>query len=53
MSGFVKSLDKTKYVFFMSFKDGGFLQECKIWDKVSNSIKKRLESEPVYNENFL
>ena len=25
----------------------------KIWDKVSNSIKKRFVNEPVYNEKYL
>ena len=24
-----------------------------IWDKVSNSIKKRFDSEPVYNEKYI
>ena len=24
-----------------------------IWDKVSNTIKKRFDSEPVYNEKYL
>ena len=25
----------------------------KIWDKVSNTIKKQFDSEPVYNEKYL
>ena len=40
----------------MSFliKDDELLEKYhKIWNKLSNSIKKGCDSEPVYNENYL
>ena len=40
----------------MSFliKDDKLLKKCnEIWKKVSSSIKKGFDSEPVYNEKYL
>ena len=35
-------------------KDEEFLEKCnKTWDKASNSVKKRFDSEPVYNDKYL
>ena len=35
-------------------EDDELLEKCNtIWDKVSADIKKELDSEPVYNKNFL
>ena len=35
-------------------EDDELLEKCNtIWDKVSADIKKELDSEPVYNKNYL
>ena len=35
-------------------EDTKLLKKCnKIWNKVSNSIRKESDSEPVYNEKYL
>ena len=34
-------------------KDDEWLDKCKIWDKVSKSIKKGFDSEAVYNKKYL
>ena len=53
MSGFVKSLGKTKYVFFMSFKDGGFLQKnVKSEIKSATVLKKDLRANQFIMKNF-
>ena len=40
MSGYRKNFNETKYMSFL-IKDNVLLQKCnKIWNKVSNSIKK-------------
>ena len=46
-----RDFDATKYVFF----DKSELLEkyIEIWDKVSNTIKKGFDNEPVYNEKYL
>ena len=53
MSGFVKSLGKAKYVFFMSFKDGGFLQKnVKSGIKSATVLKKDLRANQFIMKNF-
>ena len=43
-----------KLIFFFYIKNDELLEKYnKIWDKVSNSIKKGLDNEPVYNEEHL
>ena len=46
-----RDFDATEYVFF----DKSELLEkyIEIWDKVSNTIKKGFDNEPVYNEKYL
>ena len=40
------------YVFLIEDEEL-FEKYSKIWNKVRNSIKKELDSEPLYNENYL
>ena len=43
--------NETKYVFLI--KDDELLEKYnEIWEKVSNSIKKGFDSEPIYNEKY-
>ena len=43
-----KHFTETKFMSFL-IRDSKFLEKYnKIWDKVSNSIKKDLDSEPAY-----
>ena len=53
-SAYVKGYDgETKSIYF-SIEDGDLLNEYNnIWNKVSNSIKKELDSEPIYNKILL
>ena len=53
-SAYVKGYDgETKSMYF-SIEDGDLLNEYNnIWNKVSNSIKKELDSEPIYNKILL
>ena len=47
MSGYRRDFDEIKYMAFL-IKDDEFLEQYKeIWEKVSNSIKKGFDSEPV------
>ena len=49
MSGYMKSFDEIKCMSFL-MKDDPLLEKYnKIWDKVSNSIKKGFDNESVYN----
>ena len=42
-----------KKTFFFLIKDDEFLNKYnEMWDKVSNSIKIRFDSEPVYNKKY-
>ena len=51
MTGYAKRFDETKYMTFL-IKNNELLKKYnKIWDKVSNGIKKGFDSEPLYNEN--
>ena len=49
----VKRYDgQTKWMYFL-IEDDDLLKKCNtIWDKNSADIKKELDSEPVYNEEF-
>ena len=52
MNGFLKKINEIKYVFFI--KDDELREKYnKIWDKVSCSIKKGFDVEPVCNEKYL
>ena len=52
MRGYEKHFDK-KYMFSL-IKDDELLKKYnKMWNKVSNSIKKEFDSEPVYNKKYL
>ena len=52
MSAYVKSFDdKTKWMYF-SIEYGELLKKCnKIWNEVSNNIKKGFDNESIYNKN--
>ena len=42
------------YIFFDLIKDDELLKQYnKTWNKVSNSIEKGFDSQPVYNEKYL
>ena len=52
MVGYVKHFDSNKT---MSFKvnDNKILKNCtKIWEKISNLINIKFDSEPVYGDNY-
>ena len=53
-SAYVKFYDgQTKSMYFL-IKYDGFLEKYNtIWDKISADIKKKFDSEPVYNKNYL
>ena len=53
-SAYVKSYnDRTKWMYFL-IEDEELLKKYKdIWNKLSNSIKKEFDSEPIYNIKFL
>ena len=39
---------------YLLIKNDGVLEKYnKIWDKISNSIRKRFDREPVHNEKYL
>ena len=51
MSSYRKDFDETRYIFFV-VKDDELLEKYnEIWKKVS--LKKKNDSEPVYNEIYL
>ena len=53
MSAYRRVFDETKYVSFL-IKDDELLKKYnEIWGKVSQSIKKKFDSEPVYDEKYL
>ena len=44
---------QTKLMYFL-IEDDNLLENNNIfWDKVSTDIKKKIDSEPAYNKNFL
>ena len=50
----VKRYDgQPKWMYFLIEDDGLLEKYNTIWDKVSADIKKELDSEPVYNKEFL
>ena len=53
MSACRREFDEAQYMPFL-IKNDELLEKYKEnWDKVSNTIKKRFDSEPVYNEKYL
>ena len=52
-SAYVKSYEReTKWMFFF-IEDDELSEICNsIWNRVSNSIKKELDCERIYNKNF-
>ena len=52
MSVYIKSFNETKYMSFL-IKDHESIEKYrKIWDKVTNSSKNGLDSEPLYNKKY-
>ena len=53
-SAYVKRYDgQTKLMYFLTEDDDLLEKYNTIWDKVSFDIKKELDSEPVYNKDYL
>ena len=53
-SAYVKSYDgETKWIYFSIEDDELMKKYNNIWNKVSNSVKKEFDSEPIYNKKFL
>ena len=53
ISAYRSDFDETKYKSFL-IKDDELLEKYnEIWGRVTNSIKKEFDSEPVYNEKYL
>ena len=53
MSAYRRDFDKTKCMSFL-IKDEKLLEKYnEIWKKVSNIIKKKFHSNPVYNEKYI
>ena len=53
MSACRRDFDETKCTSFL-IKDDKLLEKYnEIWEKVKNSIKKKFDSKPVYNEKYL
>ena len=48
-----KILMKLNICFFVIKDDELLVKYNKIWDKISSSIKKWFDSEPVYSGNYL
>ena len=53
MSAYRRYLDETKYMYFLIKNDEFVENYNEIWNKVSNTIKKGFDGEPVYNEKYL
>ena len=52
MTAYRKDFDETKFMSFL-IKDDELLEKYnEIWEKVTDGLKKRLDSEPVYNKNI-
>ena len=47
-----RDFDKTKYMSFLKKNEELLETYNEIWDKVSNTIKKGFDSEPIYNQNI-
>ena len=53
MTAYRRDFDETKYISFL-IKDNELLEKYnEIWEKVKSSIKKKFDSEPVYNDKYL
>ena len=50
---FVIDFDETKYMYFFIKDDELLVKHNEILKNVENSSKKELDSEPIYNENYL
>ena len=48
-----RDFDETKYMSFLIKNDELLKKYNKIWDKVSNFMKKGFDSEPVYKDKYL
>ena len=53
MSAYRRNFDETKYMPFLITNDELLEKYSQIWEKVRNSSKKEIDSEPVYNEKYL
>ena len=53
MKAYRKDFGKTKYIYFLIKDDVLWKKYDDVWTKVSNSIKNKFNSEPVYNEKYL
>ena len=53
MTEYRKDFDETKYIYFLIKDDELLEQYNEIWEKLKNSLKKELGSNPVYNEKYL
>ena len=52
MTEYRKDFNETKFMSIL-IKDGQLLEKSnEIWEKVKNSIKRELDSKPVYNKNI-
>ena len=53
MTEYRKDFDETKYIYFLIKDDELLEQSNEIWEKLKNSLKKELGSNPIYNEKYL
>ena len=53
MTEYRKDFDETKYIYFLIKDDELLEQYNEIWEKLKNSFKKELGSNPIYNEKYL
>ena len=53
MTAYRGDYDKTKYMSFLIKNEELLEKHNKIWDKVSNSMKKGFDSKPVYSEKHI
>ena len=53
MGGYAKSLNEAKHMPFVIKDDELEIKENKICDKLTNNMKKEVDSKPVYNTKFL
>ena len=53
MIAFRKDFDKTKYVSFLIKDDELSEKYNEIWDKVSHTVGKEYDNNPVYNKKYL
>ena len=53
MSAYRRNFDGTKYMSFFIKDDELLEKHNRIWNKLSNSVKKAFENEPVYKKKYL